>query len=123
MVHVQLFPAQNNITVPTLIDSGCSGHASNDRSFTLTHGISTFPLPHPREIRLVNGAVSDIITQFAVIPISMSGHKENSLLLHKQHQLYLEYHDYNDTTPPSIGKTCPLPLTGMGARTTVDKRE
>jgi hypothetical protein len=79
MVHVQLFPAQNNITVPTLIDSGCSGHAFIDRSFTLTYGISTFPLPHPREIRLADGAVSDIITQFAVIPISMSGHKENCL--------------------------------------------
>jgi hypothetical protein len=79
MVHVQLFPAQNNITVPTLIDSGCSGHAFIDRSFTLTHGISTFPLPHPREIRLADGAVSDIITQFAFIPISMAGHKENCL--------------------------------------------
>ena len=62
-----------------LIDSGASGYAFIDRYFTLTTGISTFPLPQPREIRLADGAVSDIITQFAVIPISMSGHKENCL--------------------------------------------
>jgi hypothetical protein len=79
MVHIHLFPAQNNITIPALIDSGCSGHAFIDRNFTLTTGISTFPLPQPREIRLADGAVSDFITQFAVIPISMSGHKENCL--------------------------------------------
>jgi hypothetical protein len=79
MVHIQLFPVQNNITIPALVDSGCSGHAFIDRSFTLTHGISTFLLPHPQEIRLADGTVSDIITQFAAIPISMSGHQENCL--------------------------------------------
>jgi hypothetical protein len=79
MVHLHLFPAQNNIIVTALINNGCSGYAFIDRNFTLTHGISTFLLPHPQQIRLADGTVSDTITQYAVIPISMSGHQENCL--------------------------------------------
>jgi hypothetical protein len=77
MVYIHLFPAHHNIPTPALIDSGCSGHAFIDRDFITTHGISTFALSRPREIRLADGIASDLITNFAVIPISMSGHIEN----------------------------------------------
>ncbi|KAI1676918.1 reverse transcriptase [Pyrenophora tritici-repentis] len=79
MVQLDLFLAHQTLPIPTLIDSGCSGHAFLDRTFAQRHGLTTYLLPRPRELRLADGIASDTITEYTILPMSISGHNEYGL--------------------------------------------
>jgi hypothetical protein len=79
MIQLHLFPAHLSLPTPALIDSGCSGHAFIDCEFIQHHQIETYPSPQPRELRLADGIASDQITDYTIIPMSISGHNEHCL--------------------------------------------
>ena len=77
IVLSRLFPAHLNVTIQTLIDSGCSARAFCDRALVQRHNIRTSPTPHARTLFLADGKEAAAkVDRFFVAPIAIGNHEE-----------------------------------------------
>ena len=80
LVQTTLFLMQNTpLDVKGLVDSVCSRWAFISCKLITQYGIITQCMPSPCTLLLADGKVADIITEYAILPVSIGCHNEYCL--------------------------------------------
>ena len=76
-----LFLHPRNITVNTLIDSGCTGIGCIDHKLVDASGLRRQRLPRPQPLYLANGELSSFLEHFVVVQLGIGPHDEEIALV------------------------------------------
>lgn len=62
-----------------MVDSGCTAHGFIDRAYAAFLPVTVKPTLKPHKLYLADGKVSDMITEYVLIPICTGQHQETAL--------------------------------------------